>query len=292
MIEALASSISLLERVKHGDEGFPVGWYPKLNKTWKNYFFVSHWHTEIEIIVVEKGSMEVIIGGISCILKPGTLVIIPPNTLHTAYKIASTDCSFSCLVFSPHFIESSNDDEIQLKVLTPFFQDNFSEDYFISMNELELDKIWKKIVRSLNKQEFINYLLIKGLLIQIIAEILISKSSLINMPKNDSIREQREKNILNFLEENYMKKLTLKDLSDALNLSKEQFSRFFRDSFRQSPMQYLMQFRIQKASYLLIEKDWTINTIAEVTGFDSGNYFARVFKQHLELTPTEFRKMT
>ena len=45
----------LKEQTKHGDEGFPVGWYPRLSKVWQGYFFVPHWHRELELIFVESG---------------------------------------------------------------------------------------------------------------------------------------------------------------------------------------------------------------------------------------------
>lgn len=290
MKQAPKELLSLGERVRHGTDDFSIGWYPRLSQSWKEYFFVPHWHSELELLVVEEGIMELVVGGHSYVLNKGAMVLFPPNVLHTAYRIESKHCCFSCAVFSENFISSITLDAIQKKVLIPLFVSDFSVNYLISMNGTRLTEQWQHLSKALSYQEPLNYLMVKGLLLQILSEILLQWNNSFSKEQPEGVRSKREKIVLNFLEDHFSELLTLDDLATSLNLSKEHFSRFFRQSFRQSPMQYLTQFRLQKACHLLINSDRSIEEIAQVTGFDNGNYFSRVFKKHLFVTPTEFRK--
>ncbi|MGI6156725.1 MAG: helix-turn-helix domain-containing protein, partial [Enterococcus lemanii] len=222
----------------------------------------------------------------------GSLVLIPPNILHTSYRIGEKVCRYSCIVFSCEFIASRMDDSIQKEILQPLFLDDFSENYITSIIELDLKETWHILSQCLSSQDISEYLKVKGLLLQMIAEIILTKKESSFKRKEESIRAFREKEILKYIEETYSEVLHLADLADVLNLSKEQFSRFFRQSFRQSPMQYLKEFRLQKASQLLINTNLSVEEIAGLTGFDNGNYFSRVFKSNLKVAPTKFREMT
>lgn len=278
------------ERARHGTDDFSIGWYPRLSQSWKEYFFVPHWHSELELLVVEEGVMELVVGGHSYVLNKGAMVLFPPNVLHTAYRVETKHCCFSCAVFSEKFISSVTLDTIQKKVLIPLFISDFSENYLISTNGTKLNEQWEHFSKALSFKGPLKYLMVKGLLLQILSEILLQGNNSFSEKQSESIRSKREKKILNFLDDHFSEILTLDTLATSLNLSKEQFSRFFRQSFRQSPMQYLTQFRLQKACHLLINSDWSVEEIAQATGFDNGNYFSRVFKKHLLTTPSEFRK--
>jgi len=94
------AALAYYEAANHGTEDFPLAYYPNLVSVWREFFFVPHWHKEIEILCVHQGQLELVVNGVSRKIKANTIVLIPPNTLHTAYRIAQQSCRFSCIVFS------------------------------------------------------------------------------------------------------------------------------------------------------------------------------------------------
>lgn len=83
---------------------------------------MPHWHKEIEILCVHQGQLELVVNGVSRKIKANTIVLIPPNALHTAYRIAQQSCRFSCIVFSEQLITSRQSDRIQSQQIDPFLR--------------------------------------------------------------------------------------------------------------------------------------------------------------------------
>lgn len=67
------------------------------------------------------------------------------------------------------------------------------------------------------------------------------------------------------------------------------FSRLFRTSYNQTFLEYLTAYRIDRAVELLQQTDIPVREIAVRVGYTDANYFTKVFKRHLGVTPTEYR---
>lgn len=84
--------------------------------------------------------------------------------------------------------------------------------------------------------------------------------------------------------------LNLDEVSDAVGLSKYHLCREFTHLYGTSPGKYLSNLRIQKAcSMLLQNRQHTIGEIASMVGFSNDNYFCKVFRKALGITPTQYR---
>ncbi|HHY99317.1 MAG TPA: helix-turn-helix transcriptional regulator, partial [Firmicutes bacterium] len=94
---------------------------------------------------------------------------------------------------------------------------------------------------------------------------------------------------LSFMEENFHCQLRLEDISSAVHLSPDYFSRVFRELIGLSPMEYLKILRIAKACEMLSGSDLPISQVAVDTGFLDNNYFSRVFRQIVGESPSRYR---
>lgn len=79
-------------------------------------------------------------------------------------------------------------------------------------------------------------------------------------------------------------------LADELLVSREHLAREFRSAMRVSPLDYLTQHRLRLAGDMLRHSDHKLNTIASACGFAGANYFCRLFRKHVGVTPAEFRR--
>ena len=82
---------------------------------------------------------------------------------------------------------------------------------------------------------------------------------------------------------------TLGELADAACMHPTYFVRRFGEAFGMPPMAYLNRLRIYKAMSLLSSTERSIEDIADEVGIRDRSYFARVFKKHSGVTPTEYR---
>lgn len=94
-----------------------------------------------------------------------------------------------------------------------------------------------------------------------------------------------------YLENNYNNpNLTNAELAKQCNISEVYFRKIFRDHYKTTPKQYVVNIRINKAKLLLAENSLKINAVAESCGFSNQYHFCRVFKERTGLTPTEYIK--
>jgi AraC-like DNA-binding protein len=87
----------------------------------------------------------------------------------------------------------------------------------------------------------------------------------------------------------YSEPLTVADMARAANLSPAHFSREFRRAFGESPHQYLLTRRLERAAALLRTSDWPIAEICFAVGADSLGSFATSFRRMFGRTPGEYR---
>ena len=96
--------------------------------------------------------------------------------------------------------------------------------------------------------------------------------------------------VLSYLEQNYAKLITLNELAKLVNMSKRSFQRQFKEALSMSPIDYLLNLRLQNAEKMLTQTLKSISEITFATGFTDSNYFTRQFKKHIGVAPSTFRK--
>ena len=100
----------------------------------------------------------------------------------------------------------------------------------------------------------------------------------------------RIKQILSYLDQNYMNQITLEDISKVINLCPGECSRFFRRATGMTLFSYLLQHRIRQSRRLLSETGLGIAQIALECGFSSQSYFTACFRRQEGCTPQQYRQ--
>jgi AraC family transcriptional regulator len=83
--------------------------------------------------------------------------------------------------------------------------------------------------------------------------------------------------------------LSLEEMARAVGLSTAHFSQVFRNTTGQTPHQFLVRQRIQRAKEMLGSAEMRVLDVAIACGFKTQQHFARVFRQMCGASPTEYR---
>jgi len=81
-------------------------------------------------------------------------------------------------------------------------------------------------------------------------------------------------------------------LAQTMDISEVYLRKLFLAQFKTTPKQYILNLRIQKAKYMLLETPYTVTAISEECGFSNPYHFSRIFKQRTGFTPRQYAAST
>ncbi len=97
--------------------------------------------------------------------------------------------------------------------------------------------------------------------------------------------------MINFIENQSLADITVREIANALNMSESHFYKIFREYTGATPYQYLLNLRITSAQTLLATTDDQIKSVAVSVGFHSVNHFITHFREATGYTPLVYRKI-
>lgn len=93
-----------------------------------------------------------------------------------------------------------------------------------------------------------------------------------------------------YMRENFNVSLNMEKLADELNLGYSYFRRMFKNYTGLSPNQYHLQIKIKKAKEMITNNEKSIKEIGNDLGFETAQYFSRIYKKKVGTNPTDLRK--
>lgn len=96
---------------------------------------------------------------------------------------------------------------------------------------------------------------------------------------------------IEWIKRNYSKSVNLEEMCSEIGVTYPHIARLFYSEMGISPIQFLTQIRLEKSIELLLSTNLSINAIAVQCGFSTANYFTKVFKKAMYMTPSEYRRL-
>lgn len=93
-----------------------------------------------------------------------------------------------------------------------------------------------------------------------------------------------------YIEQNFHRDISLEEVSRNVNISPYYFSKVFKEETQMNFIEYVTGMRIEKAKLLLSDGQMNIKEVCRETGYGDPNYFSRIFKKMVGVTPTEYRE--
>ena len=96
--------------------------------------------------------------------------------------------------------------------------------------------------------------------------------------------------MIKFLQKNYQKKFELDELCEYMNLSRSACCRYFKKMMNMSISDYIFEYRMSQAIFMLNNTDKGVTEIALQSGFASASYFIMKFKEKMGITPFAYKR--
>lgn len=256
-----------------------------------------HWHPSLEIDYVTEGLIEYqLAAGETILLEKGDALFINSNVMHSA-KSAKKDKhgSIYAFLFGGEFISGIFGGLLDQKYILPLHQSPDVPFYVIRSHNPRHIHILDLLLRlpRLSEEEKFGYEFnIRHILCKIWLLLLKETEETPNrrMTARRNEDSERLKKMIQYIQEHYMEKISLKQISAAAGLSERECNRCFQRYVNMTPILYLNHFRVRMAAQMLLHTDKSIFSISELCGFSSNSYFGRVFKEMTGKTPHAFRK--
>lgn len=280
------------ELIDHGTTPFPVAFYyddmTEDPVAW-------HWHDELEVVVVESGTAIVAAGTEKYMVTAGNGFFVNTGVLHSAWDVDTTHCMFHSVVFHPRLVGGSMDSIFWQDYVQPVLSNAMLKSIFfdasISWNQDALDAIecaWLNMAKKPAGYEFE----VRHALSRLIYLLATHHPPMQNRPSEKALRNgERIKAMLQYIQEHYFEELNTAQIAESAMISESECLRCFRSTIGTTPIQYVKQFRIQKAAELLLTTDLKVIEIGSRCGFQEMSYFAKTFRELRGYTPTQYRKI-
>ena len=253
--------------------------------------FKRHWHEHMQVYYIVDGKAMFECGNHSFEAGVGNVVIVNGNELHYMEGL-SNDLRFYVIRIDPAFLFSNQADLLQAKYLAPLDQNRIA---FCNLIEKDpqitlciadmIDEYEKKSMGYELAVKALSYRLIVFLLRGYIQKIVTQKES------GEKVRSlKRFETVISLMENHYAETIRLEELAALVNLSTCHFCRTFKQITGRTTTEYLNGVRLRKAAAFLENSDLNITEIAFTCGFESSNYFSRLFRGLYGVSPTEFRE--
>ena len=108
---------------------------------------------------------------------------------------------------------------------------------------------------------------------------------------NPGLHWQRLEPALDYIKHHLAESIAISDLSQQLECGKEHCIRLFKQVLKQTPTQFILSQRVERAVRLLVASDASLEDIAQRCGFANRHYMSRVFKRQMGLSPAQYRRL-
>ncbi|NMA19919.1 MAG: helix-turn-helix domain-containing protein [Lentisphaerae bacterium] len=244
-----------------------------------------HSHDYYELVIVVRGEGIHWIQGKRYDLAPGQVYLLRPGDTH--YYEDFQHLTLQNFMFSRGVLRTCGKLLRALSGYETFFQNDEIQPKIKINSSLiaESDVILQYIGQENQRKSYQNSLLQFSYIAMLLGKLLDEEATGVTVlfPKDNL------QNAIAYMRQNYSKRICVKVLADICNMSYSSFHVKFRQEFAASPMQWLMNFRLQKAMQMLMRSEKSIAEVAYACGFVDPLYFSRQFRKNIGCSPRKYR---
>lgn len=245
-----------------------------------------HSHPFSELFYVVNGQGTFIAEDIEFPVKKNDMVIINPHVRHTEKSLSGAPLDYIVLgieglSFAFEKIAAARSGDSTQAPSGTVSKYNVSKTNVCTCLNLMLEEV--------SRQEE-DYETVCQNLLEVLLISMLRSGSLSVVPDNSRLLNRECTQIKNYLDANYSETITLDSLAALTHMNKYYLAHTFTKYVGLSPINYLLQKRIQEGKSLLESTSYSIAQISDLLGFSSQSYFSQAFRKATGMTPMQYRK--
>lgn len=257
----------------------------------------EHGHDFFELMMMHAGTCRQIVEGNEILMEEGDICLINMQTIHKV-EISSRSDILVNLLISPRILERCFTNMIyDANFITEFivrslYFKNQSEPFILFKKSAETQQLVRQvremIVEMNSKEEFYNKILENQLSILFSYMVRAYRSQI-----SDKSKPHRERfelsEVLEYINEHYSN-VTLNELAERFHYNKSYLSLRIKKYTGHSFSTLINEYKLKKATSLLLNSSMSIDGICEVVGFYDHSHFNKVFKERYNMNPSAYRE--
>lgn len=250
-----------------------------------------HWHDQIELLYFTQGQAAVRCGSRFYQAGKNDLIVVNRNELHQI-RCLSEKTVYQCVIFDAALLQSRVADACEARYINPIF-----ESRILFQNQIAGDPaVGRYLMRITDESETRaeGYeLAVKAAVFELIVYLLRFHVRLVLSPRAHEMRMRnlrRFNPVLEYIDAHLSEDIPTERLCTMVHLSRYYFCHQFRQVTGTSLGEYRNRLRIARAQKMLAEGRANVTETAFACGFESLNYFCRLFKQYTRRTPSSLLK--
>ena len=292
------------ETVAYNNPLFPAYIAYGFLSSYPDYSAISHWHRDLEFILIQRGAMTYNVDGELVELTEGNGIMVNSRRLHYGFSAEHSECEFICILLSPELLQGNK-----------WFYEHYIEQItgdpscpylYLDRNGWQasilekLEQIYRSC-RAVSTEpssascciaaaepayfELIeNFTFIMRVLYQ-------------NFDRKDRVRTGEAsglaslRSMIAYMEEHYAEHLALADIALSGACCKSRCSLLFKKYLHDTPVTWLTKLRLRKSLTALLESDKSITDIAYEHGFGGASYYCETFKRYYGIPPLAYKRL-
>lgn len=250
---------------------------------------VWHYHPEVELIFVCKGSGKRQIGSNISYFSDGDLVLIGSNLPHCGLTNENTNNDYEMVIqFKPDFLGENIWETPEMQRISALLEKSKAGIVF----EENIKKTVGKKISEMHEMSSLNKLLT---FLEILDELATTQNYRILNAGKYYLQTQVEDNerinhIFNYVKDHFKEQITLEEIADLANMKVPSFCRYFKKITNKTFTQFVNEYRITHSLKLLAEQPLSITEVCFESGFNNFSYFNKTFKEYIKKSPSQYRK--
>ncbi|MBD5449800.1 MAG: AraC family transcriptional regulator [Lachnospiraceae bacterium] len=300
------------ETVAYNNPLFPAYARYGILSSYPDYSAISHWHRDLEFILIKKGCMTYNVNGELIELSEPSGIMVNSRQLHYGFSAQHNECEFICILLSPELLEGNTwfyqnyieritenpsypylyltPDGWQGRILTALEELYRSFDLFsqpMSVPE-DSDSLYRTSNSdSIKPQSYFEVIKHFVDIMEVLSENLNLENPGRTEKSSDLISLRK---MMTCIEEHYMEKMTLEDIAQSGTCCKSRCSLLFKKYLNDTPVIYTTKLRLRKSLTELLTSDKSMTEIACEYGFCTASYYCETFKKYYGMSPLAYRK--
>lgn len=257
--------------------------------------FVMHSHEDFsELVIILEGHAMHRVEDESFYIKKGDVFVINSHTSHSFYD--ASQLRLCNIMFSLDKLLDSGFDVTQsagfhaLFILEPYHvqKEHFTSRLLLSGEDfLQLKFHLDEMLEEYNSDR-------QGRLTMLQAHFLYVATFLSRLYTEADKKQEAGimtlANAVAYMEQHFDEAVSVEEIAKSAGYSTRHFTRIFKETYHDTPLDYILSLRVEHACYLLKKSECTVTQIAQMCGYENQNYFWRIFKKRKGVSPSAYAR--